>query len=277
MAGCSDATTGETVHVALGRSLKKGKMILDWVFKNLCGMEIVILHVHRPPKLIPMHEAEKYITKKRAEMNDRLRTFLDLCAREKMPAKELVIEAEDIYQGIVYLVGQRQIKRVVMGLRSIKEQPTLEKGLLSCQIWLVSHGRLVFTREGLLQTLSVEFSGAENQGSSASSSYSAGGSSEFHPDHAVPKAGEWGPSLSYSALCLQAKEDGGGPGKQQFEDEEDIRDLLVQLSEATDLIRQWKAEAAEREVSEDEFIEFSLPELEEAADRWLAQNGDQGR
>lgn len=56
MAGYTGAATGETVHVALGRGLTKGKMILDWVFKNLRGMEIVILHVHRPPKLIPMRE-----------------------------------------------------------------------------------------------------------------------------------------------------------------------------------------------------------------------------
>lgn len=74
---------------------------------------------------------------------------------------------------------------------------------------------------------------------------------------------------------MQAKEAPGGPGKDEFE-EEDIRDLLVKLSEAADVIRQWNAEA-EREASEDEFIEFSLPELDEAADRWLAQNGVHGR
>ncbi|XP_078446645.1 U-box domain-containing protein 33-like isoform X2 [Wolffia australiana] len=191
MVYCDGAATEGTVYVALGKSVKKGKMILNWVLKILRGREIVILHVHRPPKLIPMEmggwfpitaaspdEARRYIAKKRAEMNDILRTYLNFCAKEKTHAQKLVMETDDIYRGIVHLAGQHQIKNIVLGLRSMKEKPIMEKGLLSCQIWLISNGKLAFSRSPQLPPIIEEL----NQRSSTSSSYDAGGSSDYRAD-----------------------------------------------------------------------------------------------
>ncbi|MQL90721.1 hypothetical protein Taro_023332, partial [Colocasia esculenta] len=176
----------EAIFVALGTDLKKGKVILEWVFKHLPSREVVVLHVHRPPKLIPMHmggkfpihmaapeEAVPYIEAKRAKMNALVHTYIRLCARHSVSAKKLVIETDDVFKGIVYLVGQHQIKKLVMGLKSIKNQPNMEGGLLACQIWLLYNGKLIFSREALLQQISIEIRGDGNQCDSISSPKSA--------------------------------------------------------------------------------------------------------
>lgn len=44
----------ETIYVALGVNLKKDKANLLWVLSNFPGCQVIILHVHRTSKWIPM-------------------------------------------------------------------------------------------------------------------------------------------------------------------------------------------------------------------------------
>lgn len=44
----------ETIYVALGVNLKKDKPNLLWVLSNFPGCQVIILHVHRTSKWIPM-------------------------------------------------------------------------------------------------------------------------------------------------------------------------------------------------------------------------------
>ncbi|KAG1361326.1 hypothetical protein COCNU_09G007890 [Cocos nucifera] len=123
----------DKVYVAVGKEVKEGKANLLWVLENISrGEKIVIVHIHRPAQKIPMmgawfpvnqlkeSEVKAYWQLEREKMNKCLDEYIVICARFKVRAEKLVIETEDIGKGIVDLIAQQVITKLVMGAAADK-------------------------------------------------------------------------------------------------------------------------------------------------------------
>ncbi|XP_042509789.1 U-box domain-containing protein 33-like isoform X2 [Macadamia integrifolia] len=164
------------IFVAVGKEVKEGKSTLSWALKNSGGMKICILHVHVPAQMIPMlggkfpantlnkQEVMAYRELERKKMHDALNEYLSMCHRAGVRAETIYIEKDNIGEGIVELIIQRGIKKLVMGaaadkhysrkmtgLKSKKAIFVREKAHVSCHIWFVCKELLMYTREGNLE------------------------------------------------------------------------------------------------------------------------------
>ncbi|XP_050249608.1 U-box domain-containing protein 33-like isoform X4 [Quercus robur] len=169
------------VHVALGKNVKEYKPILAWAvwaLKNSGGKTICVIHVHQPAKMIPMmgakfpantmkeRELRAYRELERQKMQKILDEYLLICRQMGVQAESRHIEMESIEEGIVELVCQLGIRKLVMGtaayskrtmdIKSKKARYVRLQASKSCRIQFICKGRLVHTREGILDGADVE-------------------------------------------------------------------------------------------------------------------------
>ncbi|XP_042506593.1 U-box domain-containing protein 33-like isoform X2 [Macadamia integrifolia] len=166
----------DKVFVALGKELKDSKSTLTWALKNSGGRKICILHVHKPAQMVPLkggkfptntlkaQEVAAYRELEKGKMHVALNEYLYICVRAGVRAEKIDIEMDNIEKGIVELVTQHRIKKLVMGaatdkhyskrmteLKSKKAIFVCEKAHVSCHIWFVCKDHLIYTREGNLE------------------------------------------------------------------------------------------------------------------------------
>ncbi|XP_072960662.1 U-box domain-containing protein 33-like isoform X1 [Typha angustifolia] len=157
------------IYVAVGRSAEKTLGLLRWAFRRFRCTEIGLIHVHQPSPLIPTllgkipanqaneelvsnhRRTEKETTKKI------LLSYLKYCCKAQVQANIIVTETDQIHNGIIDLVNQNGIRRLVMG--STPDNCFNLKGSFSkvsymirnappfCEIWFISKGRHIWTRE----------------------------------------------------------------------------------------------------------------------------------
>ncbi|KAJ9188329.1 hypothetical protein P3X46_003695 [Hevea brasiliensis] len=163
----------DTVYVTLGKDVEQHKLTLLWALENFPGKKICILHVHQPSKMIPcvggkfladrleQQELREFQELERKIVRRILEYYLLLCNQVEVQAEKLFIEMDDIGKGIVELVYQHDIKKLVMGaaadkhysedmmdLKSRKAKYVQQRVPLSCQVWYVCKGYLIRTGEG---------------------------------------------------------------------------------------------------------------------------------
>ncbi|XP_043689731.1 U-box domain-containing protein 33-like [Telopea speciosissima] len=166
----------DTIFVALGKELKESKWTLSWALKNSGGRKICILHVHKPAQMIPLiggklpantlkaQEIAAYRELEKEKMHVALNEYLYICFQAGVRAEKIDIEMDNIEKGIVELISQHRIKKLVMGaaadkhyskrmteLKSKKAIFVWEKAHVSCHIWFVCKDCLIYTREGNLE------------------------------------------------------------------------------------------------------------------------------
>ncbi|KAJ4955158.1 hypothetical protein NE237_011941 [Protea cynaroides] len=165
----------DKIFVAVGKEVKESKSILSWALKNSGGRKICIFHVHVPAQMIPMlggkfpanqvnkQEVMAYRELERKKMHDALNEYRNICLRAGVRAETIDIEMDNIEEGIVELITQRRIKKLVMGaaadkyskkltdLKSTKAIFVREKAHVSCHIWFVCKELLIYTRQGNLE------------------------------------------------------------------------------------------------------------------------------
>ncbi|CAD6263645.1 unnamed protein product [Miscanthus lutarioriparius] len=160
------------VHVAVGRSPEKTLGLLRWALRRFgCG-RIALLHVHQPSPVIPTllgkipaaQATEELVLSHREsekeEMNKMLHTYLAFCHRAQVQTRLLVTENDQIHYGILSLVDQYRITKLVMGstpdnyfkLKYGKESLMASNAPAFCQIWFVWRGRHIWTREASAAT-----------------------------------------------------------------------------------------------------------------------------
>ncbi|XAR60584.1 Non-specific serine/threonine protein kinase [Bertholletia excelsa] len=160
---------GTKVYVALGKSLDKAIALLRWTFERFgCG-EICILHVHQPSPVIPTllgklpanqassEVVSAYRREEREQMKKLLFNYQTLCAEFKVRASLIVTEGYQVQKGIVDLVKEHGIRKLVIGAvpenctklkKSSKKASYAAKNAPDfCEIWFVSKGKHVWTRE----------------------------------------------------------------------------------------------------------------------------------
>ncbi|CAL9776205.1 unnamed protein product, partial [Musa acuminata subsp. burmannicoides] len=108
-------------------------------------------------------QVSAYRQMERDKMNKRLDEYLAVCLRLKVRAEKLVIENDDVTRGLVELIAQFGITKLVMGAAADKRYSKKMKELKSktatgvnqqadpsCMIWFVCKGKLIYTREASL-------------------------------------------------------------------------------------------------------------------------------
>ncbi|OEL34543.1 hypothetical protein BAE44_0004438 [Dichanthelium oligosanthes] len=168
------------VGVALGKEVKQCKANLMWVLSNMDAVTgsknktkatVVLLHVHRPAKTIPfmgahfpadqLHESEvsAFRQAETQAMNRAMAKYRTICAKVKVHAVckvETVAGDGDVAQGILKLVAQHGIRRLVVGAAADKRYSSKMTAPSSrtaasvqqqahprCGIWFLCKGNLI--------------------------------------------------------------------------------------------------------------------------------------
>ncbi|XP_024451885.1 U-box domain-containing protein 33 isoform X7 [Populus trichocarpa] len=160
----------DIVYVAVGKDVGESKSTLLWALQNFSIKKVCLVHVHQPAKMIPLiggnfpasrleqHELREFRELERKIMHKVLDDYLLLCHRAAVHAEKLYIEKDDIGKGIVELMYQHAIKKLVMGaaaerhysegmmdLQSRKAKYVQQCAPSSCQIWFICKGHLIHT------------------------------------------------------------------------------------------------------------------------------------
>ncbi|KAM0878639.1 hypothetical protein ACQ4PT_034728 [Festuca glaucescens] len=133
-----DGGRGE-VYVAVGKDIKDGRSNLLWAARNLLAgdLKLVLLHVHQPAERIMTglckvsasqleeKELKAYRKIEKDDMNTLLNQYVNFCRVSlKMQAETLVIEKNSPATGIIELIDQNHIAKLVMGTSSISMEAT---------------------------------------------------------------------------------------------------------------------------------------------------------
>ncbi|KAM7496552.1 hypothetical protein LguiA_020966 [Lonicera macranthoides] len=159
----------DKVYVAVGKSMTKAVDLLHWSFERFGNREICILHVHQPSPTIPTllgklpvrqandEVVSAYRREEREQMKKLLLNYLTICFRSKVRACTITTEADQVQKGIVDLVHEHGIRKLVM--EAVPENWMKVKKISSkasyvaqnapsfCQIWFVNKHKLVWVRE----------------------------------------------------------------------------------------------------------------------------------
>ncbi|KAM1553489.1 hypothetical protein EV2_006479 [Malus domestica] len=160
---------GDKVHVAVGKSVEKALSLLRWTVKHFGCNEICILHVHQPSPLIPTllgklpasQANDEVVTAFRREERERkmklLQNYLRACSRAKVKASIVMVEANEIHKGIVELVNNNGVRKLVMGAvpedcmkvkkSSRKANYVAKCAPVFCEIRFINKGKHVWTRD----------------------------------------------------------------------------------------------------------------------------------
>ncbi|KAL6911795.1 hypothetical protein ACP4OV_000600 [Aristida adscensionis] len=170
------ADPDDRVFVALPEEVSDGESTLLWALQNLAidGSKIVIAHVHSPAQPISMmrertmmkpKDVKDYRKLKRENTEKNLDAYALLmakCIRETMEVgcEKVIIDREDVAEGIAELISNHSITKLVMGAAADKyyseEMNTpnsktalklMETAAPSCKIWFTCKGHLICTRE----------------------------------------------------------------------------------------------------------------------------------
>uniref|UniRef100_A0A7N2MCT7 RING-type E3 ubiquitin transferase n=1 Tax=Quercus lobata TaxID=97700 RepID=A0A7N2MCT7_QUELO len=120
------------LHVALGQNVKEYKSILLWTLQNSGGKTICVIHIHQPANMIPImgtrfpastltkQKVRAYREIERQNMQKILDEYLLFCRKIGARAESQHIEMDSIEKGIVNLICQLGIRKLVMGAAADK-------------------------------------------------------------------------------------------------------------------------------------------------------------
>ncbi|XP_047174561.1 U-box domain-containing protein 33-like isoform X1 [Vigna umbellata] len=160
----------QKVHVAVGKSLKKGTTLIRWCFTHFSKAQICLLHVYQPSTMIPTllgklpasqaspEVVSAYRIEEREETKRLLEKYSSLCRAAKVKVSSVIGEADQVQTGIVDLVTVHNIRKLVIGAitpencmkikrNSSKANFAAKNAPPFCEIWFVYKGKHIWTRE----------------------------------------------------------------------------------------------------------------------------------
>ncbi|KAK1559119.1 hypothetical protein Q3G72_010928 [Acer saccharum] len=173
------ANNDETVYVAVEKDIDKSKMTLTWALNNFHGKKFCILHVQQLAKVIaliggnsPESRLEEHEDRTIRELYTKimekiLDEYILMCEQAGVYAEKLHIEMDDIGEGIVELVYQHSIKKLVIGAAADEHY---SGGHLICSGKGALDGADDEDRYGSLQSISFSEMGSSHPSTSASGS-----------------------------------------------------------------------------------------------------------
>ncbi|XP_027927473.1 U-box domain-containing protein 33 isoform X2 [Vigna unguiculata] len=171
----------QPIYVAVAKEVKESRSNLIWAIQHSGGKRICILYVHVPATMIPLlggkfptsalkeEQVQAYWEEQKQGMHKTLDEYLQICRRMGVRAEKLHIEMDSIEKGIIELVSQHGIRKLVMGaasdkyynrrmmdLRSKKAIYVCKQAPASCHIQFICKGHLIHTRDHSLNEGTVE-------------------------------------------------------------------------------------------------------------------------
>ncbi|GMI99626.1 hypothetical protein like AT3G49060 [Hibiscus trionum] len=171
----------EVVFVAVGRNVEKSKTALNWAVDNFPGKKICVLHVHRPTHVLALtdgkrgrgklkqHAVEAFQKLERQKLRECLDEYLLILDHSGVQADAVWIEMDSVERGITEIIARQNIRWLVMGaaadkyysmklveLKSKKAIFVRQNAPVSCHIWFVCKGCLIYTRAGRKERSSRE-------------------------------------------------------------------------------------------------------------------------
>ncbi|XP_039000148.1 U-box domain-containing protein 32-like isoform X2 [Hibiscus syriacus] len=165
----------EVIFVAVGRNVEKSKTTLNWAVDNFPGKKICVLHVHRPTHVLAstdrklslrrgklkQHAVEAFQKLERQKLRELLDEYLLILDHSGVQADAVWIEMDSVEKGIAEIIARQNIRWLVMGaaadkyystklveLKSKKAIFVCQSAPVSCHIWFVCKGCLIYTRVG---------------------------------------------------------------------------------------------------------------------------------
>ncbi|KAL2332129.1 hypothetical protein Fmac_019710 [Flemingia macrophylla] len=157
------------VHVAVGKSLHKTLLLLQWAFNHFRSAEIVIVHAFQPSLTIPTllgklpasQASPEVVSAFRKVEKEQIMKLLDkymtICHAARVKASIIVTEADQVQKGIVDLVVRHNIQKLVIGAvpencikvkrNSGKANYTAKNAPPFCEVWFIYKGKHIWTRE----------------------------------------------------------------------------------------------------------------------------------
>ncbi|KAK7394760.1 hypothetical protein VNO78_15298 [Psophocarpus tetragonolobus] len=171
----------QPIYVAVTKEVKESKLNLTWAIQNSGGKKICILYVHVPATMIPLlggkfptsalkeEQVQAYWEEERQGMHRTLDEYLHICLRMGVRAEKVHIEMDSIEKGILELISQHGIQKLVMGaasdkyysrrmmdLRSKKSIYVHKQAPAYCHVQFVCKGHLIHTRDRSLDEGNAE-------------------------------------------------------------------------------------------------------------------------
>ncbi|CAG7866141.1 unnamed protein product [Brassica rapa] len=165
------AVMEEIIYVAVGRETAKNKSNLTWAIDNSQGNKICIVLVHQPPHMIPLlgtrfdaatvdeELVKSYREKQKAKTEKILDEYLRICLKKGVHAEKLCVEMDSIEKGIVKMIYENKVRKLIMGAAADKHYSTKMEELRSrkaifvcqhasptCCIRFICKGHLIHTR-----------------------------------------------------------------------------------------------------------------------------------
>ncbi|KAL0299535.1 UNVERIFIED_CONTAM: U-box domain-containing protein 32 [Sesamum radiatum] len=159
------------LYVAVGRNVKEGKSLLTWALENFDGRNICLVHVHQPTNLVSLlngklstSKLKNHVVKacqefERLKIQKLMNQYLLFLSQTGKQADTVWIEMRNIEKGILQLITQHSIRRLIMGAgaetfkskilsetNSTKAMVVCQQAPISCHIWFVSQGRPIYAR-----------------------------------------------------------------------------------------------------------------------------------
>ncbi|KAL0756646.1 hypothetical protein Bca101_094314 [Brassica carinata] len=130
------AVMEEVIYVAVGRETAKNKSNLTWAIDNSQGNKICIVLVHQPPHMIPVLGTRfdaatvdeelviAYREKQKAKTDKILDEYLRICLKKGVHAEKLCVEMDSIEKGIVKMIHENKVRKLIMGATADKHYST---------------------------------------------------------------------------------------------------------------------------------------------------------
>ncbi|XP_020869666.1 putative U-box domain-containing protein 55 isoform X2 [Arabidopsis lyrata subsp. lyrata] len=158
------AMGNDVVHVAVKSDVRESRSTLLWALRNLGAKKVCILHVYQPKTASP---AARKLEELEAIMYETLHDYFDFCQQEGVNEDDIYIsciEMNDVKQGILELIHEGKIKKLVMGaasdhhysekmfdLKSRKAKYVYQHAPNSCEVMFMCDGHLIYTKEANLE------------------------------------------------------------------------------------------------------------------------------
>ncbi|XP_059076120.1 U-box domain-containing protein 33 isoform X1 [Cryptomeria japonica] len=167
----------EEIYVAVGKDSAESISALKWALQNLDNRQetlIILLHVRLPLRYmpspigkIPLNQVSEDVVKahlkvKEKELETFMKKYLDICKGAQVKAELLFVEKNDVAKGIVEVISEKGVKKLVMGTSSAggavsrrmmmprrgKADYVRKQAVESCDVAIVCKDKLVLRTQG---------------------------------------------------------------------------------------------------------------------------------
>ncbi|KAG5399540.1 hypothetical protein IGI04_014147 [Brassica rapa subsp. trilocularis] len=145
-----DMVMDDKIYVAVtGRDLES-KSSLVWAIQNSGGREFCIVYVQKL----------RLCRKEKERAHKSIDKYLNICRQMQVSAEKICIEMGSVEEGILHLISNREVKKLVMGaaadrhysmrMRDLQSKKSIyihREAPATCHIWFTCKGYLICSRE----------------------------------------------------------------------------------------------------------------------------------